>query len=190
MSLKWASRLKEQLQQRPWAGMCLLGWGTCDRDIVSRGWESSGRWGWRGNGAASRPLGGLWQKSRCGEQWLDTSSVLEAELRGFVYRLDERNESRLTPQFWSEQLDEVAIYWDGEAVHRSWGVWKFQEGLPDSPELFPHCSLPIARDRIRCIEEYIYLEGNTPKAVSVGGFFFHNFLNFLKDYFKKDKLLK
>ena len=56
------------------------------------------------NGAASRPTGGLWQRSRC-EQWPDTSSVLEAELRGFVYGLGDRKESGLTPQFWPEQLE-------------------------------------------------------------------------------------
>lgn len=55
-------------------------------------------------------MGGLWQKSRCSEQWLETSSVLESELRGFVYGLDKRKQSRLTPQFWPKQLDEVAIY--------------------------------------------------------------------------------
>lgn len=51
-------------------------------------------------------MGGLWQRSRHGEQWpADTGTVLEAELRGFASGLDERKESRLTPQFQPEQLE-------------------------------------------------------------------------------------
>ena len=58
----------------------------------------------------------------------------------------------------------IGVEWFG-------GIWKFQEGLPDSPGLFPHCYLPIARDRIRCIEEKNIFRRKYTKSCECGWLF-------------------
>lgn len=128
-----------------WVGMCMVGWGWCSCGPMSKGWESSGGWGQRGNGGQLPELGvtwaeiQVWWETRC---WLYLGSGTMGWLMEWM-----KEESRLTPRFWPEQLEGWGCPFMemGRAGHRGWVTYS---------------RLPTGCDRVAIAPRSAWLQGS------------------------------